>query len=116
MFSIESPHRGDSNECTQYTIFNIKKITLYYSKSAAMGFCSKGLKKDFESAVTNEPSVFEPLKVYCVQGSEGVNYLSYDKMQQLLLHVQGVWVHLHDFLSFLQRETTFVTSVCLPSH
>ena len=25
MFSLESPHRGDSNEYTQYTIFNIKK-------------------------------------------------------------------------------------------
>ena len=23
VFSLESPHRGDSNECTQYTIFNI---------------------------------------------------------------------------------------------
>ena len=29
VFSLESPHRGDSNEYTQYTIFNIKKkITL----------------------------------------------------------------------------------------
>ena len=25
MFSLESPHRGDSNEYTQYTIFSIKK-------------------------------------------------------------------------------------------
>ena len=25
MFSLESPHRGGSNEYTQYTIFNIKK-------------------------------------------------------------------------------------------
>ena len=25
MFSLESPHRGDSNEYTQHTIFNIKK-------------------------------------------------------------------------------------------
>ena len=25
MFSLGSPHRGDSNEYTQYTIFNIKK-------------------------------------------------------------------------------------------
>ena len=25
VFSLESPHRGDSNEFTQYTIFNIKK-------------------------------------------------------------------------------------------
>ena len=24
MFSLESPHRGDSNEYTQYTIFNMK--------------------------------------------------------------------------------------------
>ena len=26
---------------------------------------SKGLKNEFETAVVNEPSVFEPLKVYC---------------------------------------------------
>ena len=59
MFSIESPHRGDSNEYTQYTIYNIKKkITLNYPKSAAMGFCSKGLKKEFETAKANELSVF----------------------------------------------------------
>ena len=37
--SLESPDRGDSNECTQYTIFNIKrKIDQNYLKSAAMGF------------------------------------------------------------------------------
>ena len=39
MFSLESPHRGDSNEYIQYTIFDIKmKITLHYPKSAAMDF------------------------------------------------------------------------------
>ena len=39
VFSLESPHRGDSNEFTQYTIFNMnKKNTLNYPKSAAMGF------------------------------------------------------------------------------
>ena len=67
MFSLESPRRGDSNEYTQYTIFNIKKkITLNYPKSAAMGFCSKGLENEFETAMVNEPSVFEPLKFYCI--------------------------------------------------
>ena len=66
VFSLESPHRGNSNEYTQYTIFNInKKNTLNYPKSAAMGFFSKGLKNEFETAVVNEPSVFEPLKFYC---------------------------------------------------
>ena len=59
MFSFESPHRRDSNEYTQYTIFNIKKkITLNYLKSAAMGFCSKIVKNGFETAMANEPSVF----------------------------------------------------------
>ena len=39
VFSLESPHRGDSDEYTQYTIFNIKKkITLNYPKTAAMGY------------------------------------------------------------------------------
>ena len=39
VFSLESPHRGDSNVYTQYTIFITKmKITPDYSKSAAMGF------------------------------------------------------------------------------
>ena len=65
MFSLELPHRGDSNEYTQYTIFNIKKkITLNYPKYAVMSFFSFGLKNEFETAMVNEPSVFEPLKVY----------------------------------------------------
>ena len=39
VFSLESPHRGDSNEYTQYTIFNNKiKITLNYPKYSGMGF------------------------------------------------------------------------------
>ena len=39
VFSLESPHRGDATEYTQYSIFNIKrKIDLNYFKSAAMGF------------------------------------------------------------------------------
>ena len=65
VFSLESPYQGDSNEYTQNSIFNVKKkVTLNYPKSAAMGFCSKGLKNEFETAVANEPSVFEPLKLY----------------------------------------------------
>ena len=45
MFSLESPHRGDSNKYIQYTIFNIKKkITLNYLKSAAMGFVPRDSK------------------------------------------------------------------------
>ena len=66
VFSLESPHRGDSKDYKQYTIFNLNmKNTLNYPKSAAMGIFSKGLKNEFEAAVVNEPSVFELLKFYC---------------------------------------------------
>ena len=65
VFSLESPHQGDSTEYKQYIIFNIeKKITVNYYKSAALVFFSKGLKNEFETAVVIQPSVFEPLKVY----------------------------------------------------
>ena len=70
MFSLESPHRGDSNENKKHTIFNIKKkITLNYPKYnnvCIYGIFSLGLKNEFEIAVVNEPSVFEPLKFYCI--------------------------------------------------
>ena len=67
MFTFESPHRGDSNEYIQYTIFNMnKKNTLNLSKICSYGLFSKGLKNKFETAVINEPSMFEPLKFYCI--------------------------------------------------
>ena len=67
MFSSESPHQNDSNEYIQHTIFNIlEKVTVNYPKSAAMRFFSQGLKNEFETAVVNQPSVFEPLKFYCI--------------------------------------------------
>ena len=70
MFSLESPHGGDFNEYTHHVIINIKeKITLNYPKYnnvCSYGIFSKGLKNEFETAVVNEPSVFEPLKFYCI--------------------------------------------------
>ena len=43
-----------------------KKNTLNCPKFAAMGFFSTGLKNEFETAVVDKPSVFEPLKLYCI--------------------------------------------------
>ena len=66
MFLLESPYRGDSNEYTQYTIFNMNKNKHpKLSQICSYGFFSKGPKNAFETAVVNEPSVFEPLKFYC---------------------------------------------------
>ena len=71
MFSLESPHQGNSNEYTQHTIINIKlKITLNYPKYNNV--CSYGIflvrefQNEFKIAVVDEPSVFEPLKFYCL--------------------------------------------------
>ena len=43
-----------------------KKFILNYSKSAAIWVFSRGLKNEFEKAVVNEPSVFEPPELYCI--------------------------------------------------
>ena len=67
VFSLESPQRGDSNEYTQYTIFQYKKENIpKLSQICNYGICSKGLKNEFETTVVNEPSVFKPLKFYCM--------------------------------------------------
>ena len=62
VFSLESP-----NEYAQNTNDHIKKENhpkLY--QTCNYGFCSNGLKNEFEIAVVDEPSVFEPLKFYVV--------------------------------------------------
>ena len=67
VFLLESPHRGDSSEKTQYTIFNIKQEN-HPKLSQICNYVTfyKGLKNEFETPVVNEPSVFEPLKSYCI--------------------------------------------------
>ena len=66
VFSLESP-RGDSDVSTKHMVFiRQKKIPLIYPKYAAIRLFSKGLKNEFDTAVVNEPSVFEPLKFYRV--------------------------------------------------
>ena len=70
VFSLESPHQGDSNEYIQHTIINIeeKNILNYpkYNNVCSYGFFSEGPKNEFETAVVDKPSVFEPLKFFCI--------------------------------------------------
>ena len=42
----------------------------YLSQICSYGILFKGLKNEFETAVVNEPSVFEPLKFYCISKQE----------------------------------------------
>ena len=69
MFSLESPHRGDSAEYTQYTTFHIKeKITHNFPKSEAMGFF-----QGTEERVRNSHGK----RAISVQVIEVVQYLEY---------------------------------------
>ena len=80
-FSLESPHQGDSNENTPYTIFIINtKNHPKLPKICSYGILSKGLKNEFETAVVNESSVFEPLKFYCIL------YLYWDRTDWKINH------------------------------
>ena len=67
MFLLELPHQGDSNEHTQYTIFNKEENHPKLSQICSFEIFSKGLKKEFETAKVNKPSVFEPLKFYLMR-------------------------------------------------
>ena len=53
---------------TRYIPFSIykKENRPKLSQICSYGIFSKGLKNEFEAAVVNEPSVFEPLKFYCI--------------------------------------------------
>ena len=70
MFSLESPHRGNSNEYTNIPLTVLKRkspeIIPNTIRSAAMEFFGKELKNEFEIAAVNKPSVFAPLKFYCI--------------------------------------------------
>ena len=49
-----------------------KENQLKLSQIGSYWIFSKGLKDEFETAVVNEPSVFEPLKFYCRKQSSPV--------------------------------------------
>ena len=67
VFSLESPNKGDSIKYTKYTILNTKKEKQpNLSQVCSYEIFSKGLNHEFETAMVNKPSVFEPLKFYCI--------------------------------------------------
>ena len=46
--------------------FSIKKRKITLILNLPLWDFSNGLKNEFETAVVDEPSVFEPLKFYCI--------------------------------------------------
>ena len=56
--------RGHSNEYTHYQY--IKQNRFKLSQICSYWIFSKELKEEFETAMVNKPSVFKPLKFYCI--------------------------------------------------
>ena len=52
---------------TRYHVQYEKENHIKLSQICRYGSFSEGLKNEFETAVVNEPSVFEPLKFYCTR-------------------------------------------------
>ena len=67
MFTLESPHRGDSNEYTQYTISQYKKENHpKLSQICSYGILFQGTQERVRNSSGKEPPVFEPMKFYCI--------------------------------------------------
>ena len=75
MFSLESPHWGDSNENTQYTVFNIKKkITLNYPKSAGKEFFFLGTQERVRNSRGKRAISVRAIEVLLYQQSTRENF------------------------------------------
>ena len=78
-----------NNSISKYEKGNHPKL----SQISSYGICSKGPKNEFETAVVNEPSVFEPLKFYCIEWKLHHAYLCINKVgdfQRLLPRASSV--------------------------
>ena len=71
MFLVESPHRGNSNEYTQYTIFNIKKE----NQPKLSQICSYGIFP--RDSITSSKHPIHGKRAINVRGTEVLLYLLY---------------------------------------
>ena len=76
VFSLESHHLIEAILIrTQNIPFSIKiENHPKLSQICRPGIFSRGLKNEFETAVVNEPSVFEPLKFYFYLKEDSVKF------------------------------------------
>ena len=66
VFSLESPHRGDSNEYTQYTIFIIKMKSPQIILNLQLRVFFLGTQERVQNSRGKRAISFEPLKFYCM--------------------------------------------------
>ena len=62
-----------STQSIRFSIYK-KKITLKLFQISTFGIFYKGIKNEFETAVVNEPSVFDLLKFYSKKGNKDYKF------------------------------------------
>ena len=103
VFSLESPHQGDSNEYTQYTIFNTnRKIDLNYLKSIAMKFLgAQAQVRNCRGKRAISVRVIEVLLCKVSPGTESVRDFFYSEKKGVTEHVYFSTIQLASLLIVL---------------
>ena len=93
VFSLDSPHRGDSNEYTQYTILNMnKKNTLNYPKCATMGFF-----QETQERVRNS------------RGKRAISVRAIEVLLYICTYINYFTIYVHALITLLLHSLYFVT-------
>ena len=87
LLSLKSPHRGNTNEYTQYTIFNITlKISLNYPVSAVVGF-SLGTQEQVQNSRGKRAISVPATQVLLYQHKVIIFIVSQDGFFPFLIHL-----------------------------
>ena len=123
MYSLESPHRGDSNEYTQHTIivYKIEKISLNYRyllPELVPRLTLSGSNHPCLEQFSMVPKMFEPLKFDCIMikhnpwGRDNINLKSRVRDTkscsrvakfEALLSIPSAWIKSSEALEVLCR-------------
>ena len=98
----------------QYTTSQYKKANNpKLSQICNYGICSKGPKKEFEPAVVKEPSVFEPLKFYCIMNRLRLNNQAFPVIYKTArqVHLKSFWIVHNVSIRNMHVNKVYVTSL-----
>ena len=107
VYSLESPHRGDSNEYTQHTIIvqKIEKISLDYRHLLpylAPSVTLSGSNYPCLEQISMAPNMFEPLKFDCIMHK---NYG--DCLRRLYRKEEEIWLEMFCSCKIMHQPTPF---------
>ena len=117
MYSLESPHRGDSNEYTQHSIIvlKIEKISLdycYLLSELVPWLTLSGSNYPCLERISMVPKMFEPLRFDCIvmyRRTPVSVYLSWQLLTQFLCGRSIIWSLPTSFIGFFRSRACFLS-------